>query len=115
MRHAACLFLLIVAVGCENDEKKLARLQSEQVMACLTAQVDSAKVADARSKAETTEEYRRRMDAGRSLELIEDTTSNDAAHQARAKKAGVDALTEQWLAQIRRCELSTRDYNRFLR
>lgn len=107
--------LRIGLIACESDDKKLRRLQGEQLTSCLVAQSESTKVAklglavdpddsnlvasvDARTRGDTAE-------ASRLREL----------RLAKAKAAGFDTLAEKWLAANRRCELATRELNRFMR
>ena len=46
MNNTTIKLLLVVAlfglIACESDEKKLARLENERMMACLIAEADSA-------------------------------------------------------------------------
>lgn len=110
------VFVLLLA-GCESDVKKLQRLETEKLIACLSAQrlesdlnygMDSmaggnyaawvGRIVSARDRHDTAEVNR--------LEAIE-------ARQTHA--AGFDTLRETWSRRRQECEIATRKYESFAR
>jgi hypothetical protein len=109
-------FLVVVAVGCESDEKKAMRLNSEQVTACLTAQ----RLSEAFGAVTQTAEYdlsRNLMTEWSAYYKTDTTRANLAMRRADSieRAIGVDTLAEQATKAKARCDVATRDYNRFMR
>ena len=87
--HLAAAVSLFAA--CESDEKKLQRLQGDQAMYCLNAQADQREYETARYPGGMTQE-------------------NIRALPSRA----ADSLGKIWYEYKTKCELATRDLNRFM-
>lgn len=84
--------LSLLLIGCESDEKKLQRLQGGQLMYCLDAQASQREYETARYPGGMTRENLR------------------AVPTAKA-----DSLLLVWQEYRTKCDLATRDLNRFMR
>lgn len=89
---APMLFLALLA--CESDEKKLSRLESERTMQCLLEQA-----------------YREKAMASRFPKGV----TVETAKNRPPLTPEADSLGRRWMEHHTKCELATREYNRFMR
>lgn len=93
-RLLPALVLLPALLACESDEKKIARLEGERTMHCLLEQ-----------------SYRDKYTAARFPKGITVAVTKHPPPETPES----DSLRRRWMDHHTKCELATREYNRFMR
>jgi hypothetical protein len=86
--------ILVALLACESNEKKLSRLEGDRTMYCLLEQ-----------------SYREKYEAARFPGGITLAQTKNRPHETPAS----DSLRRSYLDYHTKCELATREYNRFMR
>jgi hypothetical protein len=110
-RLVALSALMAVVSGCESDEKKLARLDSEKLTQCLLAQAAQSAFESAGNLGPSN-----RMEEIAARNRGDTATAERLSQQrfAEMKKRGLDTLAANVVEQKRKCDLAQRDYDLFM-
>jgi hypothetical protein len=91
-RFFALLAVVLLTSACESNEKKLARLEREKTTACLNERASFRKLNEVRFPGGVTRE---------------------SVHTPPTPAA--ESLGKEWMSYRTKCELATREYDRFMR
>jgi hypothetical protein len=114
MNRILLLAAALACTACESDEAKLERLQADKLIACLAAdrRYEEYEVAvRATGYYDSLSHIVSLRESGDSISA----TRLDSLVESRKKQSGADTLGTAWHDAKIRCDLATREYNRFMR